>query len=106
MVELRRFTRSKIQMSVASLHDNRLNFDTALEMSEGGLLMKTSKAYRVGDHLDLSFCLPRGECVTARAEVCYTLEPTPGWYAAGVRFLFTSPFAPLAIRDYLDTLRG
>ena len=105
MLEMRRHERCKIQMAVASLCNNRLHFDTALEISEGGMLMKTSQAYRVGDLIDLSFVLPKGGCVTARGEVCYTLEPTPGWYAAGIRFLFTSPYAPLAIRDYVNGLR-
>lgn len=83
----RRYKRKKLVGRVAVVLEGRLRFETAAEISEGGMLLRTKDPLPVGTAVELRFFLPQDVFVSARAEVGYKLEPHEGVHMLGLRFL-------------------
>jgi hypothetical protein len=98
----RRFKRCTLEMLVGVIRHGQFGFEYSREVSEGGMLLGTFTRYAVGDIIDISFFMPpTGEVVLVRGEVVYQMEPEPGKYYAGVRFLDAPAQALTSIREYV-----
>jgi hypothetical protein len=101
----RRFRRHKIDAQVAVISLGRMRFDSAIELSEGGLMIKSLRRYKIGDRLEICFFLADGDFINTTGEVAYSLEPEPGDHHAGVRFVALAPQAAARIRAYVQSIR-
>jgi c-di-GMP-binding flagellar brake protein YcgR len=84
---VRRYKRRKLVGRVAVVMDGRLRFETAAEISEGGMLLRTNEVLPVGSRVELRFFLPQDVFISAHAEIGYKLEPHEGVHFLGLRFL-------------------
>jgi len=83
---VRRYKRRKLVGRVAVVIEGRLRFETAAEISEGGILLKMNEPLPVGTRVELRFFLPQDVFVSAQAEVGYRLEPHEKVHFVGLRF--------------------
>jgi hypothetical protein len=87
----RRYKRRKFITPVGLWIGGRFVIEKAVEVSEGGILLRVDAGadtpLRVGDMFELQFFLPRGNFISAQAEVVYLLEPDSGEHYVGFRFL-------------------
>ncbi|MES2965622.1 MAG: PilZ domain-containing protein [Bdellovibrionota bacterium] len=84
---VRRFKRRKLVGRVAVVMEGRLRFETAAEISEGGMLLRMKEPMAIGTSLELRFFLPNDVFVSAHADVGYKLEPHEGVHFLGLRFV-------------------
>lgn len=87
----RMFPRLKLETPVACMLAGRLAFETCVEISEGGLLMKINRDYRVGEVLELRFFIPGSDSFSVTGEIAYLVDsvtdgPLPSKHA-GIRFV-------------------
>lgn len=102
----RRFERCRIDAPVACLRDEGLCFETAVEISEGGMLMLVQHDYKIGETLDLRFFIPGQMSVAIRGEVAYAMDslsfgPFPSKHV-GIRFLDNPETLAPSLRTYIS----
>ncbi len=98
--KLRRHTRVQADIPVGVTSD-RYRVHSALEVSEGGLLFTSSKAYAVGTPLELSLMLPNEKILTVNGEVAYVFRQRET-YHVGVRFFGPSEEVQAMLRIYIQ----
>lgn len=98
----RRHKRKKLIGRVAVVLDGRLSFETAAEISEGGMLIRAKGPLPIGTALELRFFLPQDVFVSAHAEVGYKLEPHEGVHMLGLRFVELSEDMRNRIAQFID----
>ena len=80
----------------------RLQFETAAEISEGGMLLKMNEPLPVGTRVELRFFLPQDIFVSANAEVGYKLEPQENVHFVGLRFHDITDEMKKRISDFVE----
>jgi hypothetical protein len=98
----RAFQRRKVTTKVAMLCKGQFSFEKGVEIGEGGMLLRTSKHLTPGDRMELNFQVPGGGFVTGQAEVLYMLEPSPGEFFFGIRFVDPSMILQLEVRNFVN----
>lgn len=101
--ELRRFRRGRLETAVAVTCRNEFLVQNCVNISEGGMLLRAFSRYLSGDSIEVGWFVPGGHFVKAVAEVSYTLEPSPGEFYAGIRFIEISQESRVSIRQYLES---
>lgn len=71
----RRFKRVRVTATMGALCEGRHRFHTALEISEGGLLLQSLHRYSIPDIVDVGIPLPGEQTIVAEAKMLYALEP-------------------------------
>lgn len=101
--EKRRHKRHPLDTQVGILDRGAFSFETSVEISEGGMQLKTFKPLAVGERIEIRFFLPFGPFVSATCEVVYNYEPHLRQYYAGLRFVEIAPELVSSIRTYGET---
>jgi hypothetical protein len=98
----REFKRKKIATKVGVLCRGQFSLEQGVEIGEGGMLLRTRKFFKIGDHLEINFSIPGGGYVSSSAEVLYLIEPTPGEFYFGLKFLDPATILKLEIRHFVE----
>jgi PilZ domain len=93
--------RYKISLRVAVAKHSTLLFETAVEISKGGLLLKTNSLPMLYQILELRFFLPNREFVSVKGEIVYLLK-VEGQHYAGIRFEDSNPELDQWLTEYAD----
>lgn len=98
----RQYKRQLVELSVGSICNDQGFFETALQVSEGGLLIRTQFRYKVGDQPELGFFLPNGELVSGLGQVVYVMSTNvKDAVLAGVSFTQIDEQMRRAIRNFV-----
>ncbi len=89
-VHRRRHKRFKTSLHVAVANHYTLLFETAVQISKGGMLLRTNNLPIMHQTLELRFFLPNKDFIFVKGEIVYRLK-VDGQYYAGVRFLGSNP---------------
>lgn len=73
----------------------------ALQLSEGGMLISTSRKRALRSNIVLTLLLPGGSCVIARAMLIYDNQSTDSDFQYGVKFLDLDIPRRRLIRSYV-----
>lgn len=101
----RRYSRGPFSAPIACVHESRVTFETAVEISEGGLLVSTSSDYKIGEILKLSFFIPGVTSFEADCEVTYLVNSSGQALSAGfagLRFLESNEHLSASIREFVS----
>jgi Tfp pilus assembly protein PilZ len=98
----RQHKRRAIDIPVGTICRDQGYFETALELSEGGILVRSDFEYRVGDSAELCFFIPEVSFVAELAEVVYVIDCHSSSRLVGLRFPKPSEEAAASIRTYVD----
>lgn len=85
----RQHKRFRTSLHVAVANNYSLAFETAIEVGQGGMLLRTHGLPILNQNLELRFFLPNKEFVFIKGEVVYRLKHENQYYA-GVRFTSNS----------------
>lgn len=99
----RRFKRRKIQVQVAVFYRGDYFYEKSCEVSEGGMLLRVTSDYAVGDLVELCFVASSGDLVEERAEVVYRLVGEGGESYVGVRFIDISINNQKLIHQFVES---
>lgn len=97
----RQYKRCKVSLQVGVFQHGQFNFNVAVEISQGGMLLKCPVEYRVGTCIEMCFFIPGAAFTMAVGEIAYKLDPIDGVHYAGVRFLQPSAFTQQLIASYV-----
>ncbi len=89
--EKRRFKRRRILVQVGIVYRGDYFYETACEISEGGMLLRVTNEYGVGDMIEVCFVADSGDLIEERVEVVYRLKGPDRSEYIGVRFTDISP---------------
>ena len=98
---IRSFARRKCLANVAIHRHGLFGFETALELSEGGMLIRAQGHYKVGDRCTVNLLVPGGSFISTAAEVAYILDEPGGERQYGLRFLEPSTHVKIEIREFV-----
>ncbi|HXE90471.1 MAG TPA: PilZ domain-containing protein [Terriglobales bacterium] len=100
--ELRRCTRYKVEISATVENGAGIVPATVIDISEGGVGLRTRKPLVAGESVQIRFTLPETEMpFDARVEIVWSKEDG----RAGTRFLTFAPLSKLALQRWLQ-MRG
>jgi c-di-GMP-binding flagellar brake protein YcgR len=99
----RRYRRRKFSTPVGLWVGERFAIEKAVEISEGGALLRVQKPLETGRVYELQFFLPEGGFISAQAEVVYQLEPNTSEYYLGIRFINIPLRFQTLIREFVGT---
>lgn len=100
----RRFRRRPITVQVEVTRGGEFHIQDAVDISEGGLLLRVFTDYKIHDRVNVGLVIPGENYVHALAEVAYLLEPSPGIQFVGLRFVQTSTGDQTSIRRFIRSL--
>ena len=100
--KIRSYARRKCVANVAIHRHGLFGFETALELSEGGMLIQAHGNYKIGDKCTVNLLVPGGSFISTAAEVVYVIEESGGGRQYGLRFLEPSTFVRIEIREFVS----
>lgn len=98
----RQHRRCKVGLQVGVFQHGQFNFNVAVELSQGGMMLKCPVEYRVGTCIEMCFFIPGAAFTMAVGEIAYKLAPIEGFHYIGVRFLQPSAFTQQLIANFVQ----
>jgi Tfp pilus assembly protein PilZ len=95
--------RRPVDVPIGSICHGQGYFERALELSIGGLLVRSEFQYKIGDNVEVGFFLNEKDFVAGITEVVYVIECNSESRLAGMKFSDASPTSLEAIQRYVDT---
>lgn len=101
-LDSRRFKRCRFISPIAVLCSGSNLLERCVEISEGGMLIRTDFHVPMGQKLELTFVLPDGEFVATRGDTVYSFEPQRGEIYVGIRFSANDFHGRESIRKFVE----
>ncbi len=93
----RRFPRRRFREKIGVLHKGEYAMSGAVEIGEGGMLLKPESTPVIGDLVTVNFFIPAKDFITVMGQIIYKR----GTEFFGVRFLDLDFNSKRIIRDYI-----
>jgi DNA-binding response OmpR family regulator len=104
----RRTYRVLLNITVQGKHGGRPVMCNSVNISSGGMLLRTNERLSQGDHIACSFYLPDGRRVGAQGDIVRSFQSDSGAEAVhyGIRFQTFSPGSEAAIAAFIQRDQG
>ncbi|MHB8881663.1 MAG: PilZ domain-containing protein [Thermodesulfovibrionales bacterium] len=105
-ISSRKSCRILLKISVEGKNVTGPFFCTSQNISATGILIRTEKVLRSGEHVTCSFFLPGSERIVTDSEVVRVIQNQDGTFQYGIKFLNLSHTSRAAIEDFIDNRAG
>lgn len=105
LINRRRFKRSKVEVQVGILKDDKVEFGLGVQIGEGGMLLILPEQLKRDDEIEISFSLlSKKRVIAVRAKVLYVFPYGRRYTATGLCFMGLSRSAQELIRGFVERL--
>jgi hypothetical protein len=85
-LEKRRFKRRRVRVQAGIICRGAYFYESIHEISEGGLLLRVTNEYQVGELIEICFVTDSGDLFEEPAEIVYQMKGVDGVDFLGARF--------------------